>query len=104
MKSFLVLALIFAIYFIASVYLYKKAVHIKTKLLYILIPVYLILIYVYYEVVNLIHNSLRDNDIFVEFGHASIRLIGLLILSYLTALVFIVSLAFARKKATSSND
>lgn len=55
-----------------------------------LIPIYLVSIYLYFELVNYIHIMLRENNIYLEFGHGSILLVMVLVLAYLTAFIFLV--------------
>jgi hypothetical protein len=54
----------------------------------------------YFEMINYIHIFLREKGIYLEFGHASIWLIILMILAYLTAIILIILFFLRRKNRT----
>ena len=90
MKEIIALIIIYLIFLLYSIALYKKAFNIDKKWLYFFIPVYLLSIYLYFELMNYVHIFLRHRRIYFDFGHASLMLIVLLLLAYLTAIILII--------------
>jgi hypothetical protein len=56
----------------------------------VIILMYIISIYIYFEIINKIHQFLRDKGIYIEFGHASILLLELGILCLILAIINII--------------
>lgn len=96
MEEVIILAVIFAIFIVLTRAFYKRMIEAR-RFVYVSILVYLLFIYFYYELVNQINIFLRERNIFLEFGHASISLILLLIVSYLIGILTIVKI-FLKKK------
>lgn len=71
--------------------------------MFVAIIVYFFLIYGYFELVNTIHTHLRDRGIYVEFGHASILLILLFLVSVITGIVFAILVVAKSKRAKHAN-
>lgn len=86
------LIIIFILFLLGNYLFYKAILSLNSYKRLTTIIVYLVLIYVYFEVVNLAHIFLRNNKIYLELGHSSIKLIWILVLSYLIA---ILTIAFA---------
>jgi hypothetical protein len=77
---------------------YKIGIAIKHPWFVALIAIYLIFIWLYFELINQMHNYLRNNKIlYIEFGHASLELILLMMFSFLNAFVLIGIVAYRRK-------
>ena len=102
MKEVIALVVIYLVFFISSIVLYKKSFYVNKMWLYLLIPVYLFLIYLYFEFINYIHTVLRENGFYFEFGHAGIWLIISMFLAYLTAIILLV-IFFIRNRNRSSH-
>jgi len=102
MKEVVALVVIYLVFFICSIILYQKAFYVNKKWLYLLIPAYLLVIYLYFEFINYIHFILREKGFYFEFGHASIWLIISMLLAYLTAIV-LVTIFFIRSRKRSSH-
>lgn len=100
MKELIALFLIYLVFFLYSIILYRKSFYIQKKIVYLLIPVYLVTIYLYFELVHYIDILLMENEIYFGFGHASIMLVLLFILAYLTAFVFIILYFIQKRKRT----
>lgn len=98
MKEFLILLVVYFLFFLYSIILYRKSLFVNKKLVYILIPIYLVSIYLYFELINYIHIGLRENNIYLEFGHGSILLVLVLILAYLTAFIFLIIYVLKSRK------
>jgi hypothetical protein len=90
MKEIFVLVIIYVIHLIASILFYRKMVAMKSASKYLALVGYLILTYVYFELINVGHRRLRDAGYFFDFGHASIMLLITFVLSCVTAIVFII--------------
>ena len=99
MREFVALLIIYMIFLAYSIVLYRKLFSFKKGKVYLLIPLYLLSIYLYFEFINYILIRLRENKISFDFGHANIMLILLLSAAYLTAVFFIVIYFFKRKKS-----
>jgi|SRR6185312_12691301 len=59
---------------------------------------YLILTYLYFEIINQAEIFLRDRKIYLEFGHANIVMLEVMLLCFLFALVNIAIAIFRRYK------
>lgn len=99
MREFIALLIIYLIFFSYSIVLYRKLFSLKKSKVYLLVPLYLISIYLYFEVINYIHIRLRESKIYFDFGHASLMLVLLLLAAYLTAVVLIVLYILKRKRS-----
>lgn len=73
-------------------------IEIKSNRIYIYILIYLAGIYGYFELINRIDQSLSDKGIFLGFGHANLSLLMLCLISYLTAIVLIVSIIYNKSR------
>lgn len=98
MREFIALLIIYLIFLGYSIVLYRKLFSLKKSIVYLLIPLYLLSIYLYFDFINYIHIRLRENKIYFDFGHASLMLILLLFTAYLTAIVLIVLYFFKRER------
>jgi Ca2+/Na+ antiporter len=98
MNSFLFLLSVFSFFILVSTLAFRKAHLMAGFFFYMGVCVYLVLIYLYYELINDIHSNLRDQDIYVELGHASLSLILTMFLSYIAGIAFV---AFAIVKRRS---
>ncbi|HTJ50241.1 MAG TPA: hypothetical protein VL443_12340 [Cyclobacteriaceae bacterium] len=97
MKENIVLFLIYFIFFIASYIAYRFSHLVKSKKLILYICVYFVLIQLYFEFINYTIISLRDKGVYLEFEHAYISVLNLLIAANLTGVLFVV-LIYTRKK------
>lgn len=100
MKEFMALFVVYIIYFAFSILLFRKAVLIRSSWFYVGALVYMVLIYFYFELVNFIHILLRERGFFLEFGHASISLILLMLFCYFTSVVLIIFAFIKRRRKT----
>lgn len=98
MNDSIILFAIYIIFFLISIFLYRKAVLVKGRILYIFIVLYFLFIYIYFELINYIHILLRDKGVYFEFGHASISLVVIWFLAVLTAMALVTVLLIKRKK------
>jgi hypothetical protein len=92
----IILVIIYLLFLFTSIFLYKQSFRIRKQWLYILVPVYFIVIWFCFELVNYIHIVLRENGFYLEFGHASIGLLLVMIYVYLTA-IFLLILAMMKR-------
>jgi len=102
MKELIVLSVIYIIFLFASVFFRKRAIIVKKKWLFVYIIVYVIAISLYFELAVKLHQTLRNNKIYLEFGHADILLLELFVICYITATGFIISIFYRRKTKHSS--
>ena len=98
MKEILVLAAIYIVFLAASVVFQRKMVNVKSKWLYLWIPLYFIIIGVYFDLLVKLHQLLRDNEVYLEFGHADLLLLELNGICYITAIAFVIYILYQRKK------
>jgi hypothetical protein len=77
---------------------YKRIKRVRKKFIAVWIVGYLVLTYLYFEIINQIHHYLRDRNIFIEFGHADIDFLIVFLLSLITALLSIIFGMYKRKK------
>ena len=101
MKEIVILGGVYMLFFVFSIMLYRRAISMNKKLLYVFIPLYFVGIYFYFELINYVHILLREQGIYMEFGHASITLIMVMGFTYLTALVLLVLFFKKRNKSSS---
>ena len=95
MNEYLVSAIIYLAFIIASFFIARAAIAIKSAWCsFFLMVLYFILICLYFELINRIHQILRDHGIYIEFGHASLLLVlvffGCLITALLVALFVVL--------------
>jgi hypothetical protein len=89
--------IVYIVFLIVCYVFYKTAISLKHNWFILSILIYLIFIYFYFELVNRLHYYLRDNKIaYIEFGHASLGLILLMLFSFLNAFILIGFLVYRR--------
>ena len=91
----LIIILIFLVYsYFIHVYLRK----ISSKISVIgIILAYIISIWPYFELINHIHQSLRDRKFYIDFGHASILLVELAFACLILAIINVIWATVKRK-------
>ena len=92
------LVAIYAIFFLVSVLLYRKAYFVKGVILYLYIVVYFVLIEFYFRGITQLQIFLAEKGIQISFGHASISLVLLSFATYFSGLVFVIVRLFNRSK------
>jgi len=97
-KEVISLFLIYMLFLLSSLLLYKKGLQMKKSSLYFYIPAYFVSLYLYFELINYLHVSFRERGYFIEFGHASVGLILLMIISIVTGLLLVIQLFLKRKR------
>jgi hypothetical protein len=96
MKEILLLSLIYIIFFGVSLLFRKRMINIKSNRIYIYILIYLVGIYGYFELINWFDHFLSDRKIYLGFGHANLDLLLLCLLTFVTALFFIINIIYKR--------
>lgn len=104
MNEYIILSLVYVVFLVSSYLAYRNALRLRRGMMYIAIVIYFILIYAYFELVNTIHIHLRNKGVFLEFGHASILLIWVLIISFLTGIGFVILLLRKSKRSAKAVD
>jgi hypothetical protein len=102
MKELLFVGIFYALFLVVSLKLKKSLLGLKLIWSLLLLP-YLIAIWWYLELILRFHYFLRDHQIYLELGHASILLIELLVLMYITALIIIVDLLYRKLRNMNVN-
>src|SRR5688572_23442424 len=93
------------VFLIFSLLFYVLAIRSKQVLiLVIMIVAYLLSIKPYFELINFVHRSLRDKEIYIELGHASTSLLFLWYLSYLVAAIIVIFLIFKWRSKIGQNS
>ena len=98
MKELIALIVIYLIFLACSLLLYRKAIYLNSKWLYLWVPIYILAIYFYFEFINFIHVYVRGKGFYMELGHASISLAILMLLAYLTGIILLLFLIIRKRK------
>lgn len=60
------------------------------------IVIYFVLLDIYFEAINRLHEILRDHRFYIEFGHASILLLLVFAICFFSALIIIITIPIQR--------
>ena len=102
MKELLFIAIVYGVFLIATIVFYRMAKRFGNLASIILAICYLIGIYFYFEMINQLHIYLRDKKIYLELGHASLTLVLIFFISYLTAFIAIGIFIFQKRRINKS--
>mgnify|MGYP006910161109 FL=1 len=98
MKEILASVLIISFFVIGSYFFHNYIRKITSKVwLIVAITLYVISLILYFETINQTHNYLRSKRIYLEFGHANILLIELMLICFIIAVVNIIWALVKRK-------
>jgi len=98
MNEYLPLSIIFLIY-LAFSFAANRIISKTTKGIAIaMVPLYLITSCLYFEAINMLHHTLRDHQIYIDFGHADLLLIMLMMACLIIALINIF-MALAKRSS-----
>jgi hypothetical protein len=98
MFTALVILIILFIYYLISRFTYKMLLK-STKLIFVIISlIYLIGTYFYFFSISEIHQFVRTKGIYIELGHADIKLLFLFVVCILYALFNIIYAIYVRRK------
>ena len=104
MITLIVLFALYLAFIVFTVYFKNKMLYIKTKWLFLFIPLYFVAIFYYYDLLTQIANFLGVKEIYiVDFGHAKILLVELLFVMYITSIVFVINIFYKRRKNARLN-
>lgn len=104
MDDSLALLLIYLVFAGISFGVYKLLGNSKMLVALISAWAYLIGIYFYFELINKLHQYLRDSEMMnIDFGHASIGLVLLMFFCYVNAIGLIIFSIYKRNKTNYSN-
>jgi hypothetical protein len=98
MNEYLALSVIYIIFLFFSYLMYIGSIRLKSDLFFIISVIYFFGIYFYFEFFNQLDHYLRDNRIYVEFGHANLDLIMLMVFCYSNGLIVITIILYKRWK------
>jgi hypothetical protein len=96
MNEYLASAIIYVIFLLFSYVFYIGSIRLKTPIFFVVGLIYFFGIYSYFELLNHLHHYLRDHKIYIEFGHADLLLIMLMLFCYLNG--FIVLMVILNKR------
>jgi hypothetical protein len=99
MNEYLALLIIYVIFLSMSYLVYLLMMKLKSFLFLISGLLYCLGIYFYFNEVEQLHDYLRDNKIYIEFGHASLSLLLLMAFCYLNGLIVIFIVLYKRQKS-----
>ena len=89
--------IVYIVFLILSYLFYKIAILLRRHWFILSTAIYLIFTYFYFDLILQLHYYLRDNKIvYIEFGHASLELIMLMLFSFLNAFILIGFVAYRR--------
>ena len=99
MKEEIFLTLIYIGFLVISFFFYKKMLIVKTKWIYLCVPVYLVFVNYYIELFNRIHYYLRDHKILnLELGHGGLLMVLLWVFCYLSAVIIIMIVIYKKTR------
>ncbi len=98
MKETLILIGIYLLFLTLSFLLRRVMLKVNLKWLILIVPVYLISIYFYFDLAVRIHQTLRERGIYLEFGHGEIMLLELELACYITAVCLILNVFYSRSR------
>lgn len=98
MKVIIVLLIEYLIFITLSILIRYWMIKVKTNWIYLVVPVYLLAINSYFDLLNWLTNSLREKSIYLDVGHANIGLLILCLIFYITAIVFIINIIILRRR------
>ncbi len=99
MKELMSSILIVGLFIVYSYFIHKYLRKVKSKISVIAIIVFYVLtLWPYFELVNRMHQILRANKYYIEFGHASILLVELAFLCLIIAIVNVIWATVKRKR------
>ena len=104
MNEYLALSIIYVIFLFFSYLMYLGSIRLKSPLFFIVSLIYFLGIYFYFEFFNQLDHYLGDNKIYIEFGHASLDLIMLMLFCYLNGLIVIMVILYKRWKIKSPDQ
>ncbi len=100
MKETWILIGIYLLFLTLSFLLRKVILKVNPKWLMLIIPAYLVSIYFYFDLVVRAHQFLREEGIYMAFGHSSLLLIELCVFAYISALVMLMNVFYLRYKSS----
>src|ERR1700744_3007315 len=98
MKGLFISLIMYLIVIGLSIAVSYFTVKLKSKWAYLILPVYLIAITCYLDFLFWLTDYLREKKIYLDMGHADIGIFLLGVVSYITALCFIINIIFVRYK------
>jgi asparagine N-glycosylation enzyme membrane subunit Stt3 len=98
MNEYIALLIIYVIFLSLSYLVYLLMTKLKSFLFLISGLLYCIGIYFYFNEIEQLHDCLRDNKIYIEFGHASLSLLLLMAFCYLNGLIVVFIALYKRQK------
>ncbi len=98
MKGFIILIIMYSIVILLSIAIRRLTIGFRSKWAYLLLPIYIIVITIYIDFMNWLTNYLRGKQVYLDMGHANIGIVLLGFVSYITAVIFIVNIAFVRHR------
>jgi len=96
MIEIIALLTIYIGFFAASLFLRNWMIKVRTNWVYVCIPIYLLAINSYFDLINWYDHFLSDKKIYLGFGHANLDLLLLCLLTFITALFFIINIIYKR--------
>ena len=96
MIEIIALLTIYIVFFAASLFLRNWMIKVRTNWVYVCIPIYLLAINSYFDLINWYDHFLSDKKIYLGFGHANLDLLLLCLLTFITALFFIINIIYKR--------
>jgi hypothetical protein len=103
MKGLFVLLIMFSIVGVLSIIIRRLVVSFKSRWAYIILPIYILIITGYLDFLFWLTDYLREKKIYLDMGHADIGIFLLGVISYFTALCFIINIIFVRYKKWKYN-
>jgi len=96
MKEIIALVVIYIVFVIGSLFFYKRVFNVKLIWFILFLPIYLVSVYLYFEVLNQTKDYLRDNGIYLEFGEANLYLVLLWWFCTLNSILLIIFICVKR--------
>ncbi|WP_144910692.1 hypothetical protein [Mucilaginibacter frigoritolerans] len=88
----------------ASFYFRIKMIRLKSPwLVFLFVILYFYATYLYFDILNETHQTLRDHHIYIDFGHASLLLVIAFLICMITGVITTISIITARANKKISN-
>ena len=98
MREVVACLLIIGIFILYSYFIHLYLRKVSSKMLVVgIILAYIITLWPYFELINRIHQLLRDRKFYIDFGHASILLVELAFVCLILAIINVIWAIVKRK-------
>ncbi len=98
MNEYLASAIIYIVFLLFSYGFYIGSIKLKTPIFFVVGLIYFFGIYFYFDLLGQLHHYLRDHQFYIEFGHADLLLIMVMLFCYLNSFIVLMVVLYKRWK------